>query len=281
MTCSFFSFFLTPSYRFVASPIYPELRSGHYTDALTSKAVDWGLAADNSSRVRGVGDQKILDAMDVLFALKRQGTVKAVGITGELISKLSSSTIPLRHHCFHKGYSLPALLRLSILINQHYPRETLDIVLSFCHLTLQNSSLVDFLPAFHDKGHVGTLISASPLSMGLLTQSPPTWHPAPEPMLQATRQAVNICQPYGGLPNIALGFGFRSSTLKKAAYRMPVIVGFSNLDEVQEGVQVFHRVIHESDRENDMRSTVEEDVRKLYVDADCLDWSWPCPPIEI
>jgi len=100
-------------------------------------------------------------------------------------------------------------------------------------------------------------------------------------MLQATRQAVNICQPHGGLPNIALGFGFRSSTLRKAAYRMPVIVGFSNLDEVQEGVQVFHRLIHESDHGNDMRSTVEEDVRKLYVDADCLDWSWTCPPIEI
>ena len=45
---------------------------------------------------------------------------------------------------------------------------TVDVILSYCHNSLNDSTLVDELPYFTEKG-VG-VISASPLSMGLLTK---------------------------------------------------------------------------------------------------------------
>jgi hypothetical protein len=43
-----------------------------------------------------------------------------------------------------------------------------DVVLSYCHHCLNDSTLVDMLPFLHEKG-VG-VIGASPLAMGLLTK---------------------------------------------------------------------------------------------------------------
>lgn len=48
------------------------------------------------------------------------------------------------------------------------PRGTVDVVLSYCHNTLNDTTLVDLLPYFKEKG-VG-VISASVTSMGLFTK---------------------------------------------------------------------------------------------------------------
>lgn len=57
------------------------------------------------------------------------------------------------------------------------PPGTVDVVLSYCHYGINDSALEDLLPYLKSKG-VG-VISASPLAMGLLTESgPPEWHPA-------------------------------------------------------------------------------------------------------
>ena len=48
------------------------------------------------------------------------------------------------------------------------PKGTVDAVLSYCHNTLNDKSLVDLLPYFAEKG-VG-VISASVTSMGLFTK---------------------------------------------------------------------------------------------------------------
>lgn len=48
------------------------------------------------------------------------------------------------------------------------PKGTVDAVLSYCHNTLNDKSLVDMLPYFSEKG-VG-VISASVTSMGLFTK---------------------------------------------------------------------------------------------------------------
>ena len=57
-------------------------------------------------------------------------------------------------------------LNLDILCR--VPKGTVDAVLSYCHNTLNDKSLVDMLPYFSEKG-VG-VISASVTSMGLFTK---------------------------------------------------------------------------------------------------------------
>lgn len=64
-----------------------------------------------------------------------------------------------------------------------------DVVLSYCHYCLNDSSLLEVLPALEERG-VG-VINASCLSMGLLTQSgPPDWHPAPQQLREAAAAAT-------------------------------------------------------------------------------------------
>jgi hypothetical protein len=53
------------------------------------------------------------------------------------------------------------------------PKGTIDVVLSYCHNTLNDTSLVDLLPYFCESG-VG-VISASVTSMGLFTRQVP-WY---------------------------------------------------------------------------------------------------------
>ena len=57
------------------------------------------------------------------------------------------------------------------------PPGSVDVILSYCHYSINDSALIDLLPYLKSKG-VG-VISASPLAMGLLTDyGPPEWHPA-------------------------------------------------------------------------------------------------------
>ena len=64
--------------------------------------------------------------------------------------------------------------------------------MNFCHYCLCDDKLVDFLDFFEANG-VGVL-SASPFSMGLLTQrGVPDWHPAPLPLVEACRKAAAHC----------------------------------------------------------------------------------------
>jgi len=67
---------------FVASPVYPEDRSGNPQDALSSSLETWGLDEVARRRTHGTGDQIILDAVAELSKLKKEGKVKAIGITG-------------------------------------------------------------------------------------------------------------------------------------------------------------------------------------------------------
>ena len=69
----------------------------------------------------------------------------------------------------------------------------MDTVLSYCHYTLNDSSLVDYLSYFQDKG-IG-LINASPISMGLLSdRGPPSWHPATNDIKKASASAAAYCK---------------------------------------------------------------------------------------
>lgn len=97
-------------------------------------------------------DQIVNETLPALNDLKAKGLVRFVGITG-----------------------LP--LGVFKYILDRAPPGSVDVVLSYCHFSLNDDALGDLIPYLRAKG-VG-VISASPLSMGLLTpQGPPSWHPA-------------------------------------------------------------------------------------------------------
>lgn len=154
-------------------------------------------------------DKIVSDTLPALMYLKDRGLVKHIGITG----------LPFK--IFHQ-------------VLDQAPPDVVDVVLSYCHNSLNDSSLIGELPYLESKG-VG-VISASPLSMGLLTkQGPPSWHPALPELQQATRKAAEMAEAAGmDIARIALAESLRTPAFGIAT----TLVGMSKPEEVQRNVQV-------------------------------------------
>lgn len=118
-------------------------------------------------------DQVFTETVEVLHQLKREGKCRYIGMS-----------------CYPLG-----------LLCQAIEKCQLDVVISYCHYSLQNTRLeTELLPVA--KRHGVGVLNASPLSMGLLTnQGPPAWHPAPDEIKSACRQAAEHCRSRGS--NIA------------------------------------------------------------------------------
>jgi L-galactose dehydrogenase len=115
----------------------------------------------------------------VLQKLKRAGKCRFVGMSG----------LPL------------GILRTAI------ERCNLDVVISYTHYTLQNERLLTELLPTAEKHGIGVM-NASPLCMGLLSDAGPAdWHPAPEAVKAAAKNAADICKQRGAsLATIAMQF---------------------------------------------------------------------------
>jgi aryl-alcohol dehydrogenase-like predicted oxidoreductase len=82
------------------------------------------------------------------------------------------------------------------LFETFIPRVDVDCVISYCHYSLNDTSLLGLLPLLEENG-VG-LVNASPLSMGLLgTRGTPDWHPASPEIKAACLQAAKYCADRG------------------------------------------------------------------------------------
>ncbi len=69
----------------------------------------------------------------------------------------------------------------------------MESILSFCHYTLNDDALTDYLDFFEQ--HEGGVINASPFSMGLLTdRGAPDWHPAPAQLKIVCKKAAQHCK---------------------------------------------------------------------------------------
>jgi len=108
------------------------------------------------------------EALPALDRLKRQGIIRNTGICG----------LPLR------------------LFETFLPRVQVDAIISYCHYSLNDTTLLRLLPLLEEK-RVG-LVNASPLSMGLLgTRGAPEWHPADDETKAICRQAAEYCAGQG------------------------------------------------------------------------------------
>ena len=130
------------------------------------------------------------------------------------------------------------LLRLALLVLYNPPYEPLDVLLNYSHLNLQNDTFAAFLPEFRSRARIAQFLTASPLNMGLLTPSPPPWHPAPLELRDKVKAMSEQCIKEGwgvSLPNLALGFAYR----RARELDVPTVVGLSNLKEVHETVRIW------------------------------------------
>lgn len=143
----------------------------------------------------------------------------------------------------------------------------MDVLLSYSHLTLQNSTFNVFAHDFYERAKVKQLLAASPLSMGLLAPKPPSWHPAPDALKSAVVKALEISP---DLVNLALGY-----TARQTGTKTPLVGGFSNVREVHECVKVWREVLEKKDEER--RVGQEKDVIGLFEKCEYLDWSWKSP----
>jgi len=118
------------------------------------------------------GLQKVCDeTLPALVALKKKGVVGHVGITD----------------------LQPENLKWVI---EHTDEGTVESILNFCHYSLNDTILADYLGFFEQK-NVG-VINASPLSMGLLSsRGTPDWHPAPRDLKDACAKAAAFCAEQG------------------------------------------------------------------------------------
>jgi aryl-alcohol dehydrogenase-like predicted oxidoreductase len=110
-------------------------------------------------------DQVVEETIPALMEIKRQGKARFVGITG----------LPLK------------------IFEYVLDRVEVDTILSYCHYSIHDTSLEALIPYLEGKG-VG-IISASPLSMGLLTgRGEPDWHPAPALIKKTCAKAAAHCR---------------------------------------------------------------------------------------
>ncbi|TCD70459.1 hypothetical protein EIP91_003220 [Steccherinum ochraceum] len=227
---------------FVCEQVQPPDAHYHALALTPEKAAEYGLAESDKARIRGPGDQVILDAVAELQKLKSEGKVRNIGIT---------------------GYPLHTLLRVAILVH-HKLRQPLDVVLSYSHLNIQNDTFGHFLPEFkaESRANVAQVIAASPLNMGLLTPRVFPWHPAPDELKALAQNAIALSAQNGdgsSIVDVALGYSYRRSR----EMGVPMVVGLSQLHEVHQTVKAWRR------------SVLEDIVRESF--GSFKDWSWASP----
>ncbi|KAJ4472060.1 Aldo/keto reductase [Lentinula aciculospora] len=235
---------------FVCTPVQGK-QNGDHALALTEEKAAYGLEEGQEATIYGEGDERVLNAFAELRKMKEEGLARSIGIT---------------------GYPVATLLRLALLILHNPPYEPVDVLLSYSHITLQNSTFAQFVPHFRQRAKVRQLVAASPFSMGLLTPSIPHWHPSPEGLREAVAKARNEYDG-DGFVNAALAYSIRRCGPDDLD--VPLVVGVSTAAEVHKCVKVW-RNVHEGSLCDDERQK-EAKALEIFSQAGFLDWSWASP----
>ena len=158
--------------------------------------------------------ERVLQSMDE--SLQRLGVdyvdlIQAHDVEYGDLRQIESETIPALHRLVDEGkarflgatgYPLKPLRQLA----EHVQ---LDTVLSYNHLSLNDTTLLDALPVFAAK-EIG-VINAAPLSQGLLTnRGTPSWHPAHDAVKNACAAAAKLVRNLGSdIAKLAIQFSTR------------------------------------------------------------------------
>lgn len=155
------------------------------------------------------GDRRqLLDqALPALRELKDQGVIGGIGVTGYDLTLLESVAVS----------------------------EAVDTVMAYCTFTLQDRRLGAVAKRLNAAGV--TVFNASPLGMGLLTDTgPPDWHPGLPGVKAAAAEAARACREAGGdIASLALSFALEEATANGIA---STVLGMASVRHVQRNLQV-------------------------------------------
>jgi aryl-alcohol dehydrogenase-like predicted oxidoreductase len=156
-------------------------------------------------------DQVIHETMLALRRLQEKGKVRFVGITG----------FPLN------------------IFNHVLDRTEVDTILTYCHYSLNNTTLGKLIPKLEHK-QIG-IINASPLSMGLLTnRGTPGWHPATEEIKTVCGKAAAYCHERGNdIAQLALQFSLANPRIHTT------LIGTANPENLQKSVKWLESAVDE------------------------------------
>ncbi|CAJ0840492.1 15073_t:CDS:2 [Entrophospora sp. SA101] len=116
----------------------------------------------------------------------------------------------------------------------------------------------DYIEKFKNSVNVKYVLNASPLSMGLLCEiDPPEWHPASEELREILKQYWDKAD--------------------------STVVGLSNMDEFDDVVSIFNRVMARKNGEkdhclSDLEIKVYEKINQLLLPYHNWEWESPPPP---
>lgn len=166
-----------------------------YVDLLQAHDVEFGDAR-----------QLVEETIPAMRKLQKQGKARYIGIT---------------------GYPLEVLVKIA--------RATpVDSILSYCRYNLFVDDMHSSLMPFAQENGIG-VINASGLHMGVLTdRGEPDWHPAPEEVKKAGREAAEFCRRRGiDLARLALRYCFDYPLVATT------LVGMSKTDHVRDNIETF------------------------------------------
>lgn len=125
------------------------------------------------------------EAIPALQQLKADGKIRNTGICG----------LPIK------------------LFEEFLPKTEIDAIISYCHYSLNDTTLESILPLIEEK-QIG-LVNASPLSMGLLgTRGTPEWHPASREVKEVCKRAAEYCAAQGeDIAKLAVQFSTRNERI--------------------------------------------------------------------
>ena len=148
-------------------------------------------------------DQIVEETIPALRRLQETGKVRYVGITG----------LPIK------------------IFTDVVARAEVDTILSYCHYMLNDTALLEIIPALQAQD-IG-IINASPLGMGLLTnRGVPDWHLAPADVQQACAQAAAFCDEQGvDIAQLAVQFSVANPDIATT------IVGSANPRNIEKNVR--------------------------------------------
>lgn len=176
-------------------------------------------------------DQIVHETIPALQKIKEAGKTRFIGITG-----------------------LP--LEIFPYVLDRVPPGTLDVILSYCHYSINDTTLEDLLPYLKSKGVA--VISASPVAMGLLTDNdPPEWHPASPELKAACKAAAAHCKLKGtSLSKLAMQYSLSNKEIAS------ILVGMKSVTQVQENVAAAIELMTVG-KDDDILSEIEEILKPV------------------
>lgn len=219
--------------------------------------------------VEFVNSDKAIEALREMFVLKKEGKVHRVGISGYPLDYLYALSLKVVSSTEKKGGGLGI---------------PLDVILSYSNFCLQNTRLEKFISKFQNDAKIPLVISASPLSMGLIRSQPaPGFHPASDELKDAISEAAKYTEKEQDvdLADLAVRFALRnwnsssSSSSSANDNKKPYVYGLSTVKEVENAVRVYWQVKKGSQQFTTNDVQLAQKVQQILKERGQLDAIWP------